>query len=323
MLDEAAACSTGPRTAGAWRWWASCGWSCSSSSATPTPPPSMAAQALAGFRELDDHWGVSAVQYHHGLALHRAGRLQEALAVHEAALTQGRRGTTNTVPYVLADMGHIALQLGDLDRAAQHLAEAGVVARQLGADANPVGLIGEGHLARERGDPAAAARSYQAALRLLAAGATPEWEAAAHNGLGFLAAHAEDLDAADAHHRAAWQAAARAPAAGARAGATALEGLAGVAVARGDGTRAAHLLGTAARWRQLRHQPALRTERRDVDRAAAAARDLLGEPAYTQAHAHGLQLPPDAIVDLHRPAHAQLAAWLAEPAGPNEPARRR
>ncbi|HVH23414.1 MAG TPA: AAA family ATPase, partial [Pseudonocardia sp.] len=275
--------------------------------------------ALAGFRELDDHWGVSAVQYHHGLALHRAGRLEEALTVHEAALAQGRRGTTNTVPYVLADMGHIALQLGDLDRAAQHLAEAGVIARQLGADANPVALIGEGHLARERDDPATAHRSYQAALRLLAAGATPEWEAVAHNGLGFLAAHTADLDAADAHHRAAWQAAARAPAAGARAGATALEGLAGVAVARGDGIRAAHLLGTAARWRQLRHQPALRTENHDIDRAAAAARDLLGDPGYAHAHAHGLQLPPDAVVDLRQPAHAQLAAWLPEPSGPNEP----
>ena len=121
-------------------------------------------------------------------------------------------------------------------------------------------------------------------------------------------------------HRAAWQAAARAPAAGARAGATALEGLAGTAAARGDGARAAHLLGTAARWRQLRHQPALRTEHRDIDRAAAA-RDLLGESGYAQAHADGLQLPLDAIVDLGRPAHAQLAAWLQQPSGPHEPAR--
>jgi len=35
------------------------------------------------------------------------------------------------VPYVLGDMGHIALRLGELDRAAQYLAEPGVVARQL------------------------------------------------------------------------------------------------------------------------------------------------------------------------------------------------
>lgn len=274
------------------------------------------AQALTAFGQLDDHWGVSAVQYHHGLALHRAGRLQAALSVHEAALTHGRRATTNTVPYVLADMGHIALQLGELDRAAQHLTEAHVVARQLGADGNPVAAIGEGHLARERSDPTAAAQHYEAALRLLAAGSTPEWEAAAHNGLGFLARLAGDLDTAESRHRAAWQAAARAPAVGARAGATALEGLAGAAAARADGTRAANLLGTAARWRELRHQPALRTERHDIDRAATAARDLIGSAAYEHAYTYGLQLPPDAVVDLRQPAHPQLAAWLREPVRP-------
>jgi hypothetical protein len=63
----------------------------------PDTATEQGAQALAGFRELDDHWGVSAVQYHHGLALHRASRLIEALAVHEVALSQGRRATTNTV----------------------------------------------------------------------------------------------------------------------------------------------------------------------------------------------------------------------------------
>ena len=220
------------------------------------------------------------------------------------------------MPYVLADMGHIALQLGELDRAAQHLTEAHVVARQLGADGNPVAAIGEGHLARERSDPTAAAQHYEAALRLLAAGSTPEWEAAAHNGLGFLARLAGDLDTAESRHRAAWQAAARAPAVGARAGATALEGLAGAAAARADGTRAANLLGTAARWRELRHQPALRTERHDIDRAATAARDLIGSAAYEHAYTYGLQLPPDAVVDLRQPAHPQLAAWLREPVRP-------
>jgi predicted ATPase/DNA-binding SARP family transcriptional activator len=274
------------------------------------------AQALAGFQQLDDHWGVSAVQYHHGLALHRAGRLRAALAVHEAALTHGRRATTNTVPYVLADMGHIALQLGELDRAAQHLTEAHVAARQLGADGSAVAAIGQGHLARERGDLTAAGQRYAAALRLLGAGSTPEWEAVAHNGLGFLACLAGDLDTAESQHRAAWQAAARAPAAGARAGATALEGLAGTAAAHGDGNRAANLLGTAARWRQLRHQPTLRTERHDIERAAEAARDLIGTPAYEQAYTRGLQLPPDAVVDLRQPAQPQLAAWLREPARP-------
>jgi predicted ATPase/DNA-binding SARP family transcriptional activator len=270
------------------------------------------AQALELFRALGDHWGISAVQYHHGLALHRAGRLEAALAVHGAALAQGRLGLTNTVPYVLADLGHIALELGDPDRAAQHFAEARAVARELGAEGSAPASLGEGHLARERGDLPAAARHYDTALRL-AGQATPEWEAAARGGLGFVAELTGDLEVAESHHRAAWQAAARAPGAGVRAGATALEGLACVAVARGDASLAANLLGTAARWRQWRHQPALRTELPDVARAAARARELLGEHAYGEAYSRGLQPPPGVLVDLQQPVEPQLAAWLRQP----------
>jgi tetratricopeptide (TPR) repeat protein len=266
---------------------------------------------------VDDHWGISAVQYHHGLALHRAGRLDAALAVHEAALAEGRRGLTNTVPYALADLGHIALQLGDHDRAAQHFTEATTVARRLGGEGSPAAALGQGHLARERGDLDTAARHYQTALHLLAGRGTPEWEAAAHNGLGFIAGLVGDLPTAEAHHRAAWQAAARAPAAGARAAATALEGLACTAATRGDATLAAALLGTAARWRHRHHQPALRTEAADITRAADRARDLLGQTDFAQAYARGLEPPPDAVVDLQQPVEAQLAAWLRQPAHPS------
>jgi hypothetical protein len=271
------------------------------------------ARALELFRALDDHWGVSAVQYHHGLALHRAGRLQAALAVHEAALAQAQLGLTNTVPYVLADLGHIALELGDPDRAAQHFTQAHVIARQLGGDGSAAAALGEGHLARDRGDLTTAARHYAESRRLLAGQAAPEWEAAALNGLGSTAALGADLDAADAYHRSAWQAASRARAAGARAAAIALEGLAGVAAARADGVRAAELLGTAARWRQWRHQPPLRRERHDIDRAAGRARDSLDEPTYRQSYDRGLQAPPSAVVDLEQPVELQLAAWFCPP----------
>ncbi len=57
------------------------------------------------FRTLDDHWGVSAIHYHLGLALHRAGRLEAALDAYEEALTEGRRvGRANTVQYALANI---------------------------------------------------------------------------------------------------------------------------------------------------------------------------------------------------------------------------
>jgi tetratricopeptide (TPR) repeat protein len=249
-------------------------------------------QALDLFRALEDHWGIAAIQYHHGLALHRAGRLRAALSVHQAALADGRRGLTKTGQYVRADMGHIALALGDLDRAAQHFAEARVGARQLGAEGSALASLGEGHLARERGEPDSAAGHYQEALRLMAGQRAHEWEAAALVGLGFVAELSGDLNAAVDYHRSAWQAAAQSVTAAAGVAAAALEGLACVAVARGDGETAARLLGAAARWRHWHHRPALGTEHHDIDRAAAAARRLLGEHPYRAAYARGLQPSP-------------------------------
>jgi tetratricopeptide (TPR) repeat protein len=212
--------------------------------------------------------------------------------------------------YVLADMGHIALALGDLDRAAQHFAEARFGARQLGGEGSALASLGEGHLARERGEPATAAGHYEEALRLLAGQRAHEWEAAALVGLGFVAELSGDLNAAVGYHRSAWQAAAQLVTAAAGVAATALEGLACVAVARGDGETAASLLGTAARWRHWHHRPALGTEHHDIDRAAAGARGLLGEHTYRAAYARGLQPPPGIVVDLEHPVEPQLAAWL-------------
>jgi tetratricopeptide (TPR) repeat protein len=263
--------------------------------------------ALDLFRALDDHWGISAIQYHHGLALHRAGRLQAALSVHETALAQSRRVPTKTVHYALADMGHIAQVLGDLDRAAQHFAEARVVARQFGAEGSAPASLGEGHLARERGELDTAARHYQETLQLLTGQGTPEWEAAALVGLGFVAELSGDLDAAEAYHRSAWQAAAQSVTAAAGVAAAALEGLACAAAARGDGETAADLLGTAARWRHWHHRPALGTEQHDIDRAVAGARALLGEHAYRAVYARGLQAHPGIIVDLQHPVEPRPA----------------
>ena len=212
--------------------------------------------------------------------------------MHEAALAQGRLGITNTVPYVLADMGHIALQLGDPDRAAQHFTEAHVAARQLGADGSAPAALGEGHLARDRGDLTAAARHYARPAAARRPGSTRNGRPPRSTGSGSVAALAGDLDAAEAHHRSAWQAATPSPAAGARAGAIALEGLAGVAAARGDGARAAE----PARHRRPMARsgatsPRCAANSHDIDHATAHARDLLGDTAYGQAYTRGLTTP--------------------------------
>ena len=243
-----------------------------------------AERALAHFRRLGDHWGISAIQYHLGLALHHVGRLQAALEVYEAALAEGREvGLANTVQYLLANMGHIALLLGDPDRAGRHFAEARLTARQLGAVGAPLASLGEGHLARQRGDLVGARGHFAEALRMLTTQETGDWAAEAMTGLGFVAELTGDLDAAEHHHRLAWRTATNAGHVGAGVAAVALEGLACVAAAHQDGGTAATLLGAAARWRDERGRPASPMESVDIQRASDRARKLLGHEGYEAA----------------------------------------
>ena len=140
------------------------------------------------------------------MALHRAGRLAEALAMYEGALASVRDvGPANTVQYALAGAGHVTLLLGDADRAATLFAESHAVARQLGAEGNPRAAVGDGLLARERGDLTAARERFTFAQQLLAGLTEPEWTAAALVGLGHVAEADGDLDSAEFFHRRAWQ----------------------------------------------------------------------------------------------------------------------
>ena len=109
------------------------------------PGDSAANRALLAFRTLGDQWGESAIQFHLGMALHRAGRLEQALEMYEGALASVRDvGPANTVQYALAGAGHVALLLGDADRAGQLFADSHAIARQLGAVGNPRAAVGEG-----------------------------------------------------------------------------------------------------------------------------------------------------------------------------------
>ncbi len=255
-----------------------------------------AERALGYFRRLGDHWGVSAVRYHLGLALHRAGRLPAALEIYEAALAEGRQvGLANTVQYLLANMGHVALLLGDAERAERHFTEASVAAHHLGADCSPLASLGEGLLARRRGNLVDAQRHFSDALRALTGPEVRDWAAAALTGLGFVAELSGDLAAAEHHHRRAERLASDAGPVAAGARAVAIEGLACAAAARGDGQSAAALLGAAARWRAETQRPASPLERYDVERATDRALDLLGPAAYRAASAAVSTQPPDLL----------------------------
>ncbi|MCA1670733.1 MAG: tetratricopeptide repeat protein, partial [Actinobacteria bacterium] len=246
-------------------------------------------RALAIFRRLGDHWGVSAIQYHLGMALHRAGRLGSALEAYQGAVAEGRTGgLANTVQYALAHSGHARLLLGETDRAARDFTEAHQVARELGTEGNPLAALGQGHLARHRGDLACAQHHYTQALHLLDGQDKPDWTAAALTGLGHLAELTGDLGTAHSYHHRAWHTATRAAAT--NAAPTALEGLACLAAARGEGHTAAKLLGAASRWRDQHGVPASTLELHDITRAATRALALLGKQGYQAAHRTALPL---------------------------------
>ncbi|HZA73273.1 MAG TPA: BTAD domain-containing putative transcriptional regulator, partial [Propionibacteriaceae bacterium] len=231
------------------------------------------AEALELFRQLDDHWGISAVQYHYGMALHRAGLLHEALEVYRSALSEGRIGLTNTVQYALANLGNISLLIGDLDGADSYFTSAHAVARELGADASTLALLGQGDLARLRGDSDQARDRYTAALARISETETPDWAAAALNGLGRLDLEHGDVDTAHSRHTRAWRLVSTGAEPTHRAGAAALEGLAAVAAARGQQHAAGELLATAAAWRQERSWSASPLELRDLEAATAPRRN--------------------------------------------------
>ncbi|HST64415.1 MAG TPA: tetratricopeptide repeat protein, partial [Mycobacteriales bacterium] len=249
-------------------------------------------RSLAAFRALGDQWGVSAIQFHLGIALHRAGQLEEALALYEGALRSGDQvQPVNTIQYALAGAGHVALLLGDTDRAARLFADSHGVARRLGSEGNPRSAVGEGLLARRLGDLPAARAHLTRALRMFAGLNEPEWTATALVASGHLAELAGDLDGAESAHRRALQAQP-----GHAAG---LEGLACVAAARDDAATAARLLGAADRWRGARHRPASPLERADRDRAEQRARTALGDAGFAAAHRAGAEQSHPAAADPH------------------------
>ena len=288
MLDEAAASSTGSGTTGGGPWSCSCGWSCSSWPATRTPPPRYGAP---GPGRCSGRWTTTGASPPSSTTT--AWRCTAPDGCRPRSPCTRRRWPTAGGPHE-----HRALRPGrhGPHRPAARRSRPGrPTLRRSPRRRPPARRRRQRRRGARRRPPRPRTRDLAAAARHYAPVAAAA-RRSGHPGVGGRRAQRSRIrrrasagpGRRRAYHRSAWQAAARAPAAGARAGATALEGLAGVAAARGDGARAAELLGTAARWRQWRHQPALRREQHDIDRAAAAPATCSANTAYRQAYTRGL-----------------------------------
>ena len=248
----------------------------------------LAVRAAEGFAGLGDRWGHSAVLGHHGTAVRVSGRPAEAVPLIErSARLATELGLLLTLQWMQAELAYCALLLGDRDRALERCAEAEDTARRLGAGpgAEFAALV-RGIDARRRGDLAGARSVLTEAGEHLAAAGIGGLAAALAVQLGHVLELSGELTAADrTHHRAL-------ALGGAAARPAALEGLACVAVARGEAARAARLLGAAAADRDRPGRPADAVEQEDVDRARSGARTALGEQAFAEAVTEGRRTGP-------------------------------
>jgi hypothetical protein len=277
------------------------------------------AAALTAFRRLGDRWGEAAALSLRADLARPLGSADAGLrSAHEAAALFGELGDRWGLLRVTDTLAARAEIEGDYDRAAD-LHDQGVrIATELGlATELSYQLSGQGRIALLRGDLAAADDLHERARQLAARHAHRRAEQFAEVGLALSARRRGRLDDAERHLRA-WLdwcldvegdlgaalilaelgfvaelrgdaeaaralhldglAAARS-AGDLRAIALALEGLAGVQALTGDGAGAARLLGEAAASRDQSGVPLPLAERGDVDRIAAAARDLLAAGA--------------------------------------------
>ncbi|MCE3555558.1 winged helix-turn-helix domain-containing protein [Pseudonocardia sp. RS11V-5] len=245
----------------------------------------LAERAAAAFARLDDRWGRSAVLGHHGTAVRMAGRIPEAVRLIErSARLATDLGLLLTLQWMQAELAYCALVEGDRERALARCAEAEETTRQLGAGPGAAfAALVRGIDARQRGDLAAARTALAPAVEQLTTAGIGGLAAALTVQLGHAHELSGDLAAAERAHRRALELG------GGVVRAAAVEGLACVAVARGDARSAARLLGVAAAERERTGRPADAVEQGDLDRATAGARAELGAPGFAEAHAEGLR----------------------------------
>uniref|UniRef100_UPI0038990012 BTAD domain-containing putative transcriptional regulator n=1 Tax=Goodfellowiella coeruleoviolacea TaxID=334858 RepID=UPI0038990012 len=250
--------------------------------------------ALDSFRSVGDRWGIAnALDQLAGITRWRGDRDRFFALVAEAIELIELIGVTEDTAELLCrradgllDGGEVGAARADYERAAELARRAG--ATHMAADAHR----GLGEIARLRGDHTEADRLHRMALAECAGESVTALAARSRvcTALGRLAEVDRDGTAARRWHGQALAAALHhrnLPAV-----AAAVEGMAGAAVAEGDGERAALLVGAAAR---LRGAPASGA---DVASTAARGRDLIGSPAWAAAVDRGRALSAAQALEL-------------------------
>jgi len=216
-------------------------------------------------------------------------RLEESLAVARAA------GDLGNIALIVTDLGQLVLRQGDYATARAYSEEGLAVARTVkdrGYMAQAQNNLGE--LSRCQGDYAKAEACYLESLALFRSqGSSVDTPRLIHN-LGYVTLHQGDIMRASAlfiESLAAFR-----EQRSQRGVAECLAGLAAVAQAREDGTRAARLWGAAEALREAAGVAMWAADRVEYERQIAALRAGMDERALAEAWAAGRALPPEQAI---------------------------
>ncbi|MFF0508999.1 BTAD domain-containing putative transcriptional regulator [Streptomyces fimicarius] len=264
-------------------------------------------RSAALFRELGDRWGeLQTVSPLAALAEIKGAYEEAEQRQHEGLRMARELGLEAEVSARLSGLGRLALLARDWDRARDLHERARRIAAEQGYTYGEIHSgMGLALGARRSGDLDAAEAHL---LRIRDGFAAVSSRAGDHlvcAELGFIAELRGEAGPAAAHHLRGLDIAL--VLAEPRALALSLEGLAGAAALAGrtpDAARAARLLGAAAAARRRAGAPLPPAERADVDRVTAAAREVLGVPAFTEEFERGERGGRESAEDAVREARA-------------------
>jgi tetratricopeptide (TPR) repeat protein len=250
--------------------------------------------SMEHFEVIGAEWAVASVGSDVARAAEARGDLEAAAAFTERAMLAARRLNLEMAEIQLgARLGNLRLCQGDIEGADALHEEAMALAEAVGSRVSyGVILTGRAMVRRAQGRLDEAVEAAAAALAVYRRTQLRSGEALSLALLGFATECLGDTSGAEELHAEALAAAHQQG--DQRLVALAVEGLAGVAVARGDHERGAALLGAADHLRGLNE--ASSGPASDVDRIAGVIVDALGQERFDAIRRQGRDADLDALV---------------------------